>query len=1689
MKKNIRSWSMDEVLNLFDPIIGEWFRSRYEKLTEPQSYGIPLIHSGKNVLVSSPTGSGKTLTAFISIINELFLLAKKGKLEDKIYCVYISPLKALANDIHRNLEVPLQEIKEMAERENVKIPKIRVSVRSGDTSQSERQKMLRKPPHIFITTPESLSLALTAPKFREKFRDVKYVIMDEIHEIANNKRGVMLSLNLERLAYYAGEFQRIGLSATQSPIDEIANFLGGYKGNERRDVEIVEVETQKTLDLKVITPVEDLTLVPYEVANEKMYDILVDMIKNHRTTLIFTNTRSGTEHVAYKLKERGIESIEAHHGSLSKETRLRVENDLKEGRLKCVISSTSLELGIDIGYIDLVVQIGSPKSVAKGLQRIGRSGHAYGNVSKGRFLVFNNDDLIECTTLVKCAYEGKIDRIRIPKNSLDVLAQIIVGMSLEKRWDVEEAYSLIRNSYNYHTLPKEKFIEVLRYLGGKVLGDTVYSKIWFDENENKFGRKRSSRMIYFMNVGTIPDESDYLVIDIEGKRLGDLSEKFVERLQRGDVFVLGARSYEVVKIRGNKVIVRDAIGRRPTVPSWAGEMLPRSFDLSEEVGRFREKVEKSIKEEGEKKTMEILMKDYYLDESSARSIISYIKEQISYSVPTHKRLVIEGYIDPSKKYNIIFHFPYGRRVNDALSRAYAYKISNRFGVNLGISITDDAFMLTSKRKIPLREIKDTVYGNEIEETLKKAIFNTELFKQRFRHVATRALMVLRKYKGHDVSVARQQLRSERILKILSEIESFPVMEETYNEILNIVMDMPDARKVLEEIEKGEKKIKIIDYGDTPSIFAHGIILVGISDMVLMEDRSALLKELHLKLLEKIIPSESLVSVFTESDVREYFENKIRIKNKRDLMKFINLSPGVDIIHRRGLNIYDYSDIDTEALRNLVEELVWSGNIVSVYSARLLWTSKKLYPAFCTIYSRDVKKKIVFEGVRKAEDIVREKKMKKSEVLEILKDMERAYIVGRKIRDNEIYWYMRKRREMDRDNALEILLKNLLYFRAPLTFEEIIYSLRINEDDVRRILKYLVEEGEVVKGRFLAGYGEQYILREDYEKLKKSSGMSCEKLNTHRSSKILRKMSVDEFFDNFIVLFNEDSLKVRGCYDEFLNLISRGKIIYGRFMGGRLCYTHIKNIPLLISLYRTEKMDERDRRIISLINMLGDEATLSKVKGMSNLFPHEVKRIVEKLEKNIYLGKKVLIGKEKGNYPLIPIISNPEGNKKEFLKKIVKGYGPMSRREIENLTGIIPDEYLKDYKAMSCEGETYYHLDDKINTNAMGTFIIPREDPFTYINLGRFYDSFGEIYSHFLVKNGKVIATGELRNHGDYYEVRDVKGDKKEFLKNIASMGVSVVNFNPRIKIFRKIGNYYISGDVSSSLFSRKKIISYLLWRNRVLPIRRLKNPLEVAKFLMGIHNNFELIRSHKRINIQKYYKSELVYESIDLGGNIIYAPRHTISLFQAVKNVPMAKDMKVISSMFEKGRKMNLRDIMEESPLGIERTHRTLETLYRGNYIAKYPGGYILVEKKYPREYAVEKFINTLADIFGFLNVGIIHQFSGGNISKSEIIENLKYSSLKKGFYLNDGKMYYANDEEIENIDCGNEEIVLHPHDSLSTIIQSIFPQEFTGFLVIKGDIIGVVKASQSKKGVKISKYTSDEALDIFKRYFSIYGT
>lgn len=860
-----------EVVKLLRPYTYSWFYKKYGNFTPAQLMAIPHIKSGRNVLISSPTGSGKTLAAFLAILDDLFRLGESKELEDSIYVVYVSPLRALNNDMRRNLSEPIDGISAEARSSGIEVPEVRLAVRTSDTLPYEKQKMLKKPPHILITTPESLAIALSAPKFRALMSSVRWVVIDEVHELASSKRGAHLSLSLERLEELTGRsFQRIGLSATISPLDEVAKFLVGYDNDgSLRDCVVVDARFVKPMEVEVICPKVDIVRASAEELNNAIYDVLTDVVKRHRTTLVFTNTRSATERVVFKLKKifekEGVvdaDEVEAHHSSLSRDVRLEVEEKLKKGDLRCVVSSTSLELGIDIGYIDAVVLLSSPKSVTRLIQRVGRSGHNVRDVSKGYLIAVDRDDLVEVTVLAKLAIERKLDNVRIPKKPLDVLAQHLVGMSLERRWRVDEAYRVIRRSYNYSELTMDELVKVLRYLAGRfeeeLEGLNIYAKIWFDEFEGVFGRKRGSRMIYYLNVGAIPDEAKVRVFLETGKYVGDLEEGFVEYLEPGDIFVLGGRTYEFLRSEGMKVVVRRVEGVRPTVPSWFSEMLPLSFDSALKVAEFRGYVKDLIIKYGVDGAINRLVSEYGVDYDVGRYIVDYVYEEFKYLglVPDNKLYVIEVWEDlDSRSINIIFHYLLGRRVNDALSRAYASVISDLLSVNVRVTVTDNGFMLTIPKNSEfsisvIKELVSSVRSDNIVSILKRSLRNSELLKRRFRHCAERALALLRRYKGVDTSISRRQVSSETLLKVASRLDGYPILDEAYREVLEDYMDVENAKKVLKLVEDGLVSVEVVKVL-IPSPFAHNIVAHGYSDVVLMEDRRKLLIRLYEAVMSRL----------------------------------------------------------------------------------------------------------------------------------------------------------------------------------------------------------------------------------------------------------------------------------------------------------------------------------------------------------------------------------------------------------------------------------------------------------------------------------------------------------------------------------------------------------------------------------------------------------------------------------------------------------------------------------------------------------------------------------------------------------------------------------------------------------------------------------------------------------------------
>jgi ATP-dependent Lhr-like helicase len=878
----------DELPENFRPYVKKWFNESFEGLSPPQRHSFELIENDENSLICAPTGSGKTLSAFLSVLNDLFERGENGELEDRIYAVYVSPLRALNNDIERNLQDPLEGIKEKAEEMGYDVPEVRSAVRTGDTTDKEKAEMRDNPPHILITTPESLGIVLSSPKFRENLKHTEYAIVDEIHSLSENKRGVHLSLSLERVEEISrSQLTRIGLSATQAPIKDIASYLVGFnveestweketeyetvemaeeasiESYESRGCRIVDVAASKEIDIETVSPVSDLIYTPGDEVQEALYDQIHNLIDDHESTIIFTNTRSATERVVNNLVERYPkyeDEIGAHHSSMSREERLDVEEKLKKGEMKIGVTSTSLELGVDIGAVDLVIQLGSPKGVARGIQRIGRSGHKIGKKAKGKMMVSDRDDAVECSVLTKCAKEDDLDRIQIPENSLDVLAQQIVGMACDHRWSIEHLFNVVRRSHCYNQLERNEFDKVIKYLAGEyeLEDQNVYRKIWVDRDEGLMGRSgKMTRVIYMTNIGTIPDETGYEVVTRgENNFVGTLDEEFLDRLTKGDIFTLGGSTYKFSYAKGMKVFVDPKPQKKPTVPSWYSERLPLSYDLGVQIGEFRDKIAQQLEMNSSKnEIIQWTMHNYYLDEKTAEAVTNYISEQYNFSdmVSTHEKITVEKYIDEENRQNIIFHSIYGRRVHDALARILAHLLQQKIGSNIGMIIDDNGFVLqTPRRPIDVEGLIEDLVNSKPREELREAVGKTELMKRRFRHVAGRSLMILRNYGGESKTVGQQQMKGHFLISTIRNKygEDFPMVKETYREIMEDAMDIKHAEEVMEGLESGDIDIEVFD-SDIPSPFSHNLLLQGSTDVVKMEDKKERLQKLHEQVMERI----------------------------------------------------------------------------------------------------------------------------------------------------------------------------------------------------------------------------------------------------------------------------------------------------------------------------------------------------------------------------------------------------------------------------------------------------------------------------------------------------------------------------------------------------------------------------------------------------------------------------------------------------------------------------------------------------------------------------------------------------------------------------------------------------------------------------------------------------------------------
>ena len=848
----------DPVLDAFHPAVKRWFTSRFETVTPPQAKGWPAIRQGRDTLIAAPTGSGKTLSAFLNTIDSLVRQGVDAPLPDETQVLYVSPLKALSNDIRKNLSEPLDGIREALEAMNIEPPEVRVLVRTGDTKASERAAMVKRPPHILVTTPESLYILLTSAGGRKMLETVRTVIVDEIHAVARDRRGAHLALSLERLdalvtARAPSRPVRIGLSATQRPIEEMARFLigaGRVTPDGAPDCAIVDEGHARTLDLGLELPSEPMTAVMSNETWEEVYDRLAALIRENRTTLVFTNTRRLAERLSMHLSKRlGDNLVTSHHGSLSREQRLDAEQRLKAGSLRALVATTSLELGIDIGDIDLVCQIGSTRAIATLLQRVGRSGHTLGGTPKGRLFPITRDDLMECIALLLAARQGKLDRLTVPEKPLDVLAQQIVASAALEEWDETALFDLARRAYPYRDLSRGEFDDVVKMLaeGFTTQRGRGRAHLHYDGVNRRIRARKGARLAAVTSGGAIPENADYnVILQPQGAMVGTVNEDFAIESMPGDIFQLGISAWRILRVTQGKVLVEDAHGQPPTIPFWLGEAPARTAELSDEVSALRAEIDERLGAqqppdlERVKDTAVWLAAEAGIEDPAADQAVEYLtatKASLGV-IPTQRDIVLERFFDESGGMQLVLHAPFGGRVNRAWGLALRKKFCRAFNQELQAAATEDNIVLSlgPQHSFPLDDVFNYLSSKSAQDVLTQALLAAPMFEVRWRWNSTRSLAVLRHERGKKVPPPIQRMRAGDLLAAVFpsqtacaenvagdiEIPDHPLVRQTVDDCLHEAMDVDAFLDLLRRIENGDLRPTAVDTVE-PSPMAHEIL--------------------------------------------------------------------------------------------------------------------------------------------------------------------------------------------------------------------------------------------------------------------------------------------------------------------------------------------------------------------------------------------------------------------------------------------------------------------------------------------------------------------------------------------------------------------------------------------------------------------------------------------------------------------------------------------------------------------------------------------------------------------------------------------------------------------------------------------------------------------------------------------------
>tara|TARA_B110000438_G_scaffold27802_1_gene26740 strand:- start:2099 stop:7435 length:5337 start_codon:yes stop_codon:yes gene_type:complete len=1753
----LESYEETEVLlsKLSQPV-RDWFKDKFPDFTDPQKMAIPSIIDGEHLLLCSPTGSGKTLTAFLTIIDKLIRLAMDGNLEKQVYCVYISPIKALANDIQRNLIGPLTEIKERYLPGRTQ--EIKIGLRTGDTPQSERQKMLRKPPHILITTPESLGLALASKKFRPLMQDLKWLIIDEMHSLVPTKRGTHLALTMALLdTLIANPVQRLGISATMEPLGEVAQFLVPVKAEDRESeshtplpkfddevssrVHIAKVSEVRELDLDIILPHPKFSEVPVKQLLEHNVDIIKDLVEAHTTTLVFANTRQMTETITQKLRVLGVAGVEGHHGSMDKQIRLEVERKLKRGELRCCVSSSSLEMGIDIGSVDLVIQLGSPGSIATALQRIGRAGHHVGGIPRARFLPTSSHDLLELVALQGAIMSGEMDLLRFPKNCFDVLAQFVIGLTICGEIDMDEAFSIITSAYPYRTLSYDDYIEVLSLLEDE-------RRVWVDWEQNIIGKRGYAQMIYYTNIGTIAPDNNYLVFSADGSMIGQLSSSFVQNIRPGDVFLLGGSTYRVHQIQASRVSVTSVTGYRPTVPSWSGEAKSRTRELSLAVLKLLNVTVTTIRRGRDPRLL--LSGAYGLSQPVAESLARFLEEHTidSIQVPSPDKILIEQIVNSSVPTYIITTCR-GRAFNMALGYFMAGLCDLKNIHVVEMSFDENSFLFKTGQEIDTNEIYPMFKDNQRDSVLQRYLLDSQLFAKRFREVSGRSMIVPRRIGAEEVSPKQFQQKSEKVFREHRQHADSLLIREAQNEIFHTDLDMEELENFVNRME--DEGVRIVHSRVTlPSVLGMNLYMAAFEDLLSMRTRAYLVKDIDPEILRRLLGGRSRATDLDDDALNLYFQAKAKIPEDADgLLRLMEKGGGLHPDLKNPLYEDKLRDIQHETIHKWVVELAESGSITKLRATGSTevdekWFSMRMAEVHGTLGV------LATKGADGMDD------------LRELYTGGLSYELANKFDGaNPTSWESVKL--MDPHEALRIKIVDMLGSEGPKTLVGLSERLPFPEAQIESLLHELEVRNIVSIGFFKQTEEGEFILRIDEHII---TGGDDNIVEYRALQNLLLTKSFKQYPDALTAL--EDGHVMFAKMQELLDRIENFRfadwkdmkhdsdIVMGRLLHSRVGYTTKAMIPMLLGLrpepWFSEMDEELSEKIPPHVNVERTEIVGHLPRGDENKYiQRDARNSLSNMERQMVFVKQFeeLIDRKRSLslFHRVHDVYEPMPFT-QALEELIKRIGPIKLhslrlfvshpvellaevlRDLEDsnkivrVTALQPDP--TDFFCVPSDAaslERSHREDRKLR-------ILSQSDPFCsrFIQEVRYVLKQGWYYPIF--KGVDPVGRILMFKVNDYLEIKDIHiphayldefseifetllDNYKDTLVDVSVLhafnGEPIHDCDENIQAiveklgFRTMGDNlrYIRGGVVDPR-PRSLALRALFHHHRLHQDTRLENETIAVSHIPEIRDDFALRGRCEmfRVDLKSMAASQQLHQGTNLRNHQVWAPYKHFQRLLRMRGVAPDEDLLDILEFFSGH--SDAKVFMDRYAMKRAEFRKLVQPLIRsGHVVQDYRGGFKTVKRLEGKEtWEIKR--DYLREMVAEYPVITLKQFEklAGSPFKPEQLSSVLHEFeeeglLIKGFLIDDlHEVCWGRQELLEDADKlpPMRDFVLPPSDPLLPYFQSLLRERFgygSAYMVFwNEEPIAAFKANTRNDVIDVTDFVGDsekekEALRVMKEF------